>query len=54
MGQLSENKPQDVSMALTGMETELYIPRKNIQEMRPEINFLKFTILSESPGQVVM
>lgn len=54
VGQLAENKRQDVSMVLTGMGTRLYISRRNSQEKKPGINFLKFTISTESPGQVVV
>ena len=47
MGQLAENRLQDVSVALTRMETRRYIFRENNQEKKPEINVLKFTILSQ-------
>lgn len=52
MCQLAENKLQEVSVSL--METKLRISRKNSQEKGPEINFLKFTILAETPSQVVI
>lgn len=44
---MAENRLQDVSVALTRMETRLYIFRESSQEKKPEINFLKFTILSQ-------
>ena len=47
VGQLAENRLQDVSMALTRMETRWYSSRESSQEKKPEINFLKFTILSQ-------
>lgn len=50
---MAENRLQDVSMTLTGMKPTLYISRKKGQEKRPEINVLKFTVLSVNPGRVV-
>lgn len=47
VGQLAENRLQDVSVALTRMETRRYIFTESSQEKKPEINFLKFTILPQ-------